>query len=75
MLSPMSFFDATPIGRLINLFSKDVDDVDTQLPSNLNYLVKTCFQVIFTIVTIIAICPSLLAALVVLVAVFIIIML
>lgn len=29
---PMKFFDTTPIGRILNRFSKDMDEVDTRLP-------------------------------------------
>ncbi|OQV17409.1 Multidrug resistance-associated protein 1 [Hypsibius exemplaris] len=50
--APMAFFDTTPLGRIINRFSKDIDTVDTALPMLIRMWLNCMFSVIATIVVI-----------------------
>ncbi|ETO72982.1 hypothetical protein F444_11030 [Phytophthora nicotianae P1976] len=40
-----TFFDVTPIGRILNRFSRDLDEVDNQLPYGGLWLLLCAFQV------------------------------
>ncbi|XP_055346997.1 multidrug resistance-associated protein 1-like [Paramacrobiotus metropolitanus] len=51
--APMAFFDTTPLGRIVNRFSKDVDTVDTMLPMNIRMWLNCVFSVLSTVVVII----------------------
>ncbi|KAG9088490.1 hypothetical protein FS749_002131 [Ceratobasidium sp. UAMH 11750] len=47
--SPSRFFDTTPSGRILNRFSKDIDDIDSGLQ---NYIVNVVIQVIALVVAV-----------------------
>lgn len=44
-----SFFDITPIGRILNRFAKDIDTVDTILPMTFRGWVTCFFAVLLCI--------------------------
>ena len=48
------FFDVTPIGRILNRFSKDLDQLDTLLPTTLFQLLQN----VFILLGVIAVCIS-----------------
>ncbi|XP_076820993.1 multidrug resistance-associated protein 1-like isoform X2 [Clavelina lepadiformis] len=47
--SPMSFFDTTPLGRVINRFSKDIYLIDEVIPRALSSFLVTLFSSLATI--------------------------
>ncbi|KAJ8340233.1 hypothetical protein SKAU_G00348660 [Synaphobranchus kaupii] len=68
--SPMSFFDTTPIGRIVNRFSKDQDEIDTALPFNIENFLQFCLLVTYTLATISGVFPELLIAVIILGVIF-----
>jgi len=47
--SPMQFFDTTPLGRILNRFSKDIDMIDEAIPRSIRSFLMTLLTVFSTI--------------------------
>uniref|UniRef100_A0A8C4RA30 Uncharacterized protein n=1 Tax=Eptatretus burgeri TaxID=7764 RepID=A0A8C4RA30_EPTBU len=71
--SPMMFFDSEPVGRIVNRFSKDLDEVDVQLPFHADNFLLQLFLMLFTLATLAIIFPPFLAVVFVLAIIFLII--
>ncbi|XP_033840127.1 ATP-binding cassette sub-family C member 3 isoform X3 [Periophthalmus magnuspinnatus] len=53
--APQAFFESTPIGRLLNRFSKDVDAIDSHIPDNIDIWMRTFWYTL----TVLLICCAL----------------
>uniref|UniRef100_A0A7N6ATP7 ATP-binding cassette sub-family C member 5 n=1 Tax=Anabas testudineus TaxID=64144 RepID=A0A7N6ATP7_ANATE len=59
---PMKFFDTTPTGRILNRFSKDMDEVDTRLPFQAEMFIQNVILVFFCLGVISCVFPWFLVA-------------
>lgn len=50
--APMSFYDTTPFGRILNRIGKDIETIDIQLPFNVQFFFSCILQVTSTLVII-----------------------
>lgn len=44
--SPMSFFEKTPSGNLVNRFAKEMDTIDSMIPSIIKMFIGSMFTVV-----------------------------
>ncbi|ULT92472.1 hypothetical protein L3Y34_009926 [Caenorhabditis briggsae] len=72
MRSPMSFYDTTPLGRILNRCAKDIETIDMLLPMNFRYLVMCVLQVAFTLIVIIISTPLFAVVIVPLAAIYLV---
>lgn len=55
--SPIRFFDSTPVGRIIQRFSRDVESVDVYLQWSFDSAVRCALQVLVSIILILGLMP------------------
>lgn len=70
----MSFFDATPVGRIVNRFSGDLDELDSRLPMNADIFLTQILQIFAALAMIAYVLPWFLIAVIPLGALFFILM-
>ncbi|CAI9575066.1 unnamed protein product, partial [Staurois parvus] len=70
LCSPVKLFDTTPLGRILNRFTKDVDEVDVRLPNQMEQLIQNMILVFFCLGVISSVFPFFLLSVVPLSVIF-----
>lgn len=68
--APVMFFDTTPVGRILNRFSRDTDDVDFLLSMSMTEFGNCIMQLLSTLIFLAVIQPILLAGIVPLMGIY-----
>uniref|UniRef100_A0A671LL09 Canalicular multispecific organic anion transporter 2-like n=1 Tax=Sinocyclocheilus anshuiensis TaxID=1608454 RepID=A0A671LL09_9TELE len=55
--APQAFFEATPSGRILNRFSKDVDTIDSVIPENIDIWMRTFWYTVNVLIVCSALTP------------------
>lgn len=70
MRCPVAFFDVTPVGRILQRFSKDMDELDVRIPYYLEYVGQGMITCIGQMIMVCIMYPMFSAVLVVAIAIF-----
>ncbi|XP_072361423.1 ATP-binding cassette sub-family C member 5-like [Scyliorhinus torazame] len=71
--SPMQFFDTTPLGRILNRFAKDMDEVDVRLTTQTEMLIQNIILILFCLGVVSSVFPWFLISVVPLSIIFMIV--
>uniref|UniRef100_A0A914XPA2 ABC-type glutathione-S-conjugate transporter n=1 Tax=Plectus sambesii TaxID=2011161 RepID=A0A914XPA2_9BILA len=73
MRCPMAFFDTTPLGRIINRISKDMDRADERLPQGLSYCIALSNDVLVSLIIIGVSTPVMIVGIIPIIIIFVLI--